>query len=101
MAGAQIGHHHQKLVYLVSCTRRQRYIWAMMNMPQLKQTIPHTDAKTYMLLVLHFSRLQVCFLSICYERLFIRIFVGSWNPTLTMCGYAQDLARKLVGVKKY
>ena len=20
---------------------------------------------------------------------------GSWNPTLTMCGYAQDLARKL------
>ncbi|TFK63544.1 FAD/NAD(P)-binding domain-containing protein [Pluteus cervinus] len=21
---------------------------------------------------------------------------GSWNPTLTMCGYAQDLARKLV-----
>ncbi|KAL7932071.1 hypothetical protein V8C35DRAFT_323306 [Trichoderma chlorosporum] len=22
---------------------------------------------------------------------------GSWNPTLTMCAYAQDLARKLVG----
>lgn len=22
--------------------------------------------------------------------------IGSWNPTLTMCGYAQDLARKLV-----
>ena len=21
--------------------------------------------------------------------------IGSWNPTLTMCGYAQDLARKL------
>jgi len=20
---------------------------------------------------------------------------GSWNPTLTMCGFAQDLARKL------
>ncbi|KAH7887270.1 hypothetical protein F5I97DRAFT_1925721 [Phlebopus sp. FC_14] len=24
---------------------------------------------------------------------------GSWNPTLTMCGYAQDLAAKLVTVK--
>lgn len=23
---------------------------------------------------------------------------GSWNPTLTMCGYAQDLARKLVPI---
>ena len=23
---------------------------------------------------------------------------GSWNPTLTMCGYAQDLARKLAKV---
>ncbi|KAH7309732.1 hypothetical protein B0I35DRAFT_358770 [Stachybotrys elegans] len=24
---------------------------------------------------------------------------GSWNPTLTMCGYAQDLAHKLHGMK--
>ncbi|KAK0451987.1 uncharacterized protein EV420DRAFT_1702100 [Desarmillaria tabescens] len=25
---------------------------------------------------------------------------GSWNPTLTMCGYAQDLAKRLVGIPK-
>ncbi|KAJ7853011.1 hypothetical protein B0H14DRAFT_3108503 [Mycena olivaceomarginata] len=25
---------------------------------------------------------------------------GSWNPTLTMCGYAQDLARKIVQPKR-
>lgn len=24
---------------------------------------------------------------------------GSWNPTLTMCGYAQDLAKKIVLTK--
>jgi hypothetical protein len=24
---------------------------------------------------------------------------GSWNPTLTMCGFAQDLARKIVPKK--
>ena len=25
---------------------------------------------------------------------------GSWNPTLTLCGYAQDLAKKIVPVSK-
>lgn len=24
---------------------------------------------------------------------------GSWNPTMTMCGYAQDLARRLFDLK--